>query len=193
MRFLACVLIVAIALVAGCDKAKEAVGAAGAAAKEAMGAAGDAAQKVKDDITKKAKKAQEVVDTDGSLILSVGDDVELPTCYGKFIPGIAGRPSLFQVRTYTEVNANSYPAAFFHIPVEVGAAADLRSAKLEARVFLQDANGVIWDNVDQAPVTMSVVEQQADELKLVVESGQLRNANTGDQVTLSGSATVVMK
>ena len=193
MRSMALVLIVAVAATAGCDKAKKMAGAAGAAAKTAVGAAGDAAQKMKDDLAKTTKEVTEKIDTDGALFLSVGADVELDACYGKFIPGIAGRRGLLQIRTYTEANATDYPAAFFHIPVDVASATDLKSEKLEGRVFLQDAQGIIWDNVDQPPVTFSVVDHENDQLKLKVDNGQLRNASTGDQVPLSGSATVVMK
>ena len=204
MRSLLCAACILAALLpAGCDKAKSAMNAAGAAAKKAGAQISDQASNIvessKDAVDTAVQKAQgavdaaaDAVDHDGSVSLNIGTDLSLSACYATFVPPVGGRSSLLQLRSYQTAGKPEYPAAFIHAAVPVASVNELAGKTLQARVFLQDASGNLWDNVDQGMLTLLVDSVDKDGLAVRVQAGQLLNVKTGETADVTGSAVAVL-
>lgn len=199
-RNLALLAIVGIVLAGsgGCDKVKEAAKAAvekgkevgseiGKAGKEAGKQITDAGKKLVD----KGKEAQKAVDTNGFFEIKAEGEVNASACYAMFVEPVGGRRSLLQLRSYKSSEPD-YPAVLVHAPVDAAALADLATQKVEARMFIQDENGTVWENVDGEPVTLTIDSVDDKQLKATFSGGQLRSSKTGESHSVSGTLTAVV-
>ena len=112
-------------------------------------------------------------------------------CYAVFVPSLAGRSALLQLRSYQGKDAD-YPSVLLHAPVAAASLAELAGRTVEARMFIREDRDTVWDNVDAPPISLRIDSVTDKELKGTIVGGQLRNNATGSSHDVSGTLTAVL-
>lgn len=187
----------------GCDSAKEAVSKVGAAAKQAADKAGTAVSKQAKEVAKTVTdKSTEVIDdaqqaaaeavgAAGKVELQIESPISLDRCDATLVAKIADRPGLLQLRTH-DPDETKAPAVFVHAATEADSIPALHDREVQARVFVVDGDGVLWDNTDVSLATLHVSVSESNTLLVEIRNCQLRNTQTGETAPATGSMTGVV-
>ena len=102
------------------------------------------------------------------------------------------RHSVLQIRSYPKVDLESYPSIFIQAQVSANDMATLAGNTIPARLFLQvEENGPIWYSDEGQDVSLRIVSYTDGEVSAKVESGILRNTDTGKQAEMVGEFLAV--
>jgi hypothetical protein len=145
-----------------------------------------------DTVEQVQKQVAPVLPKTGQFQVTADGPVNSPTGHAALIVLGEGRPAVLQLRSYANVNDETFPAIFFQGTTGVGTVADLVGKTVTGKVFLQNAvGGPVWASEDGAPVTVSVQAVEGSELVGIFSNGMVQDA-TGRSLTLTGSFRAVI-
>jgi hypothetical protein len=218
-RFLpTCALIVVVAAIisSGCNKAKELADEAQKKISEgAKEVSADIAQGAKDAQKSLSKGVNEIqkdgkelagqagtqvnqqLNLAGSLTISgtgIGNNnkIERKGCYLTLTPLSGTRRSVLQLRSYPDPAEESYPSIYIHALVSATSLEELAKDSASVRLYVQaEENGPIWFSDEGQNVELKIVSIADGKVTAKVETGKLRNTDTGQEVEMRGEFLAV--
>ena len=104
----------------------------------------------------------------------------------------SSRP-MTESRILYSADQESFPSVFLQAQVTAGSLAELTGQVVTARLFVQpQENGPVWFNEESAPIELRIVSIDEKLLTAEVAGGNLRNAQTGVDVPVTGKFSGVV-
>jgi len=186
-------ILLAVFALAGCNNAK-----LKALATKAQAAAGKAAESAKQQVTEQLEsagtEAQEQLQLAGKIQLTLDAPVETKACYARFISPGEGRPTVFELRSYSSPDVEAHPSVFFHAQIRAASAAELAGQVVSGRLFVQaQVDGPVWYSPTGSPVELKITEIVDNMVAAEIVSASLQNTRTGESIAATGSFSAIQQ
>lgn len=174
------------------EKGKQQVDKASQSVSDASQSVSQAAKQVADQATQATEPAKQKLGQAGDMQLRLDAPVTTSGCYAKYVPPLAGRPGILQLRSYADPAGESFPSVLLRLTATADNSAGLREQNLTGQMFVQAVkDGPVWQSDATGPVQVKIT--QADDKMLVAEivAGSLRSFPDGKASPVQGRVQAV--
>jgi hypothetical protein len=182
----------ALLVAAGCggDKVSELV-------EKAKSEASMGAEKVKQAVNEKVNaattEAQEQLNLAGKMELKLGEPLTTQACYAQFIVQSAPRPNVLQLRSYRQIEQESFPSVFLQAQVSAASAGELVGQTVSAEMYvMREANGAIWRTPAGKSVQVKIGSIDNQLLTAEIVGGALESTDAAGETPVTGSLAAVL-
>lgn len=109
-------------------------------------------------------------------------------CYAVLVGPGTSRPSVLQITTYDQPEAESYPSVYLRARASAAKWADLAGQQLEAELYAQLGPGdAIWRSTPAHPVILQVTTVDDQRIEGSFQGGPVGNSRNQQQRNVAGS------
>lgn len=186
-------ILLAVLALAGCNNAKLKAIAAKAQATAAKSAE-SIQKKATEQISSASTDVQEQLQLAGKINLELDEPLEAKACYARFVSQGSGRPTVFELRSYSSPDKEMPPSVFYHAQIRATSAAELSGQVVSGRLFIQTRpDGPVWYSPTGSPVEVKITSIEEKTLTAEIVSASLQNTQTGASINATGSFHAVQQ
>jgi len=140
------------------------------------------------------KDVQESVSPTGGIELILDEPVKTDACQALFILSPSPRPTVLQLTSYENPDAETFPSVLIRAVVVAGAPADLSGKTVAAQVFVQTATDApVWHTEPGQGVELTISEVSSTTIRGNISAGTMTSTATGQGMDVTGTFTGILR